>query len=310
MKIFLHIGPHKTGTTAIQAFLRRNTTELRRLGFHYPCTDPSLDNHHDLAIGLRSPSLCGETIRRIHGILDAAHQEGCHSVIFSSEMLAEHGIPVRGLPQIFEGHSKTVLAYIRRPDHLLESAYAQLVKEDSVRRREPIEEPPMPYDCGYLSVFKKWFRHFAQREMILAPFDPPQWPNRCLFADFCRMIGIDISDRFDTSIPRHEWNKSLSPALVEALRMTNKVLNLPSADRENLVFEFQRLAESRPDLFTRLEEKVPSDFTRRAFGILQPNLEIFRPYFREGFDESFLHLEEPVGIAPPAAFDFVKQTTQ
>ena len=92
--------------------------------------------------------------------------------------------------------------------------------------------------------------------------------------------------------------------------MTNKVLNLPSADRDNLVFEFQRLAESRRDLFTRRAETGPSDFKKRAFGILQPNLEIFRPYFREGFDESFLHLEEPVGIAPPAAFDFVKQTTQ
>jgi hypothetical protein len=310
MNVFLHIGPHKTGTTAIQAFLRRNTNELRRRGFYYPCTDPSTDNQHDLAIGLRAPSLCRETIGRIHEILDTSYREGCHSVVFSSEMFAEHEIPIHDFAHIFEGHQLTVLAYIRRPDHLLESAYAQLVKEDSARRAEALEEAPMPYDCSYTSVFPKWFPHFAPGKMVLAPFDPLQWPSGDLIADFCGMAGIEISNRFDTATPQHERNKSLPAALVEALRMTNKVLNLPSADREHLVFEFQILAESRPDLFTRLEEKVPSDFTRRAFGILQPNLEIFRPYFRVGFDESFLHFEEPVGIAAPEAFDFVKQPNQ
>jgi hypothetical protein len=293
MNIFLHIGPHKTGTTAIQAFLRRNTEELRHLGYHYPCTHPSLENHHDLAIGLRSQLHRDETIHRIHGILEAAQAEGCHSVIFSSEMLAEHGIPISGFPKMFEGHCTTVLAYIRRPDHLLESAYAQLVKEDSVRRREPIEEPPTPYDCGYITIFPKWFPHFAPGQMILAPFDPPQWPNRCLFADFCRMVGIEISDRIDTAIPRLESNKALPAALVEALRVTNIALDLPTDDREKLISEFRRHAESRPDLFAPREETGLSDFKKRAFGILQPNLEIFRPYFREGFDESFLHWKEP-----------------
>jgi hypothetical protein len=299
MNVFLHIGPHKTGTTAIQAFLRRNTTELLHLGFYYPCTDPSLENHHDLAIGLREPSLQGETIRRIHGILDAAQAESCHSVVFSSEMLAEHEIPIHDFPRIFEGHQVTVLAYIRRPDHLLVSAYAQVVKEDSVRRSEPIEEPPMSYDCGYGIIFPKWFPHFTPGEMVLAPFDPPQWPGGCLFADFCEMVGIEISGRFDTAIPRHESNKSLPPALVEALRITNKALNLPSADRENLVFEFQSLAESRPDLFPRGKDSISTNFRRQAFGILKSNLEIYRPYFRKGFDESFLHLEESAEAASP-----------
>lgn len=293
MKVFLHIGPHKTGTTTIQTFLRRNTAELLRLGYHYPCTNPSIDNHHDLAIGLRSPSLLGKTIRRIHGILDDARKEGCHSVVFSSEMLAEHEIPIHEFPEIFKGHHTTVIAYIRRPDHLLESTYAQLVKEDGVRRREPLEEPPMPYDCGYGLVFPKWFPHFAPGQMILAPFDPPQWPRGCLLADFCGMVGIAVSDRFDTAIPQQERNVSLPPALTEALRVTNKALMLPTDVRENLVFELQLLAYRRADLFTRVKPSIPSHFAKRAFEILQPNLETFRPYFREAFDESYLHLQEP-----------------
>jgi hypothetical protein len=211
-------------------------------------------------------------------------------------MFAEHEIPIHDFAHIFGGQPLTVLAYIRRPDHLLESTYAQLVKEDSLRRCEALEEPPMPYDCSYTSVFPKWFPHFAPGKMVLAPFDPLQWPGGDLLADFCGMAGIEISNRFDTAIPRHERNKSLPAALVEALRMTNKVLNLPSADREHLVFEFQMLAESRSDLFTCREQSAPSHFMRRAFEILQRNLEIFRPYFREGFDESFLHLKELAGV--------------
>ena len=34
--LFLHVGPHKTGTTAIQLFCERNRNELAKAGFWYP----------------------------------------------------------------------------------------------------------------------------------------------------------------------------------------------------------------------------------------------------------------------------------
>lgn len=35
-KVYLHIGTHKTGSTAVQAFVARHGDELKRLGLLYP----------------------------------------------------------------------------------------------------------------------------------------------------------------------------------------------------------------------------------------------------------------------------------
>ena len=36
VKIFVHIGTHKTGTTSIQKFARSNEEKLKMKGFFYP----------------------------------------------------------------------------------------------------------------------------------------------------------------------------------------------------------------------------------------------------------------------------------
>jgi hypothetical protein len=51
--LILHVGPHKTGTTALQAALATNADLLARFGVLYPTTGRSGDSHADLAPALR-----------------------------------------------------------------------------------------------------------------------------------------------------------------------------------------------------------------------------------------------------------------
>jgi hypothetical protein len=51
-KFYIHCGLHKTGTTALQAFLRQNTEKLRDAGVLYPyagCPDSCPAGHHNIA---------------------------------------------------------------------------------------------------------------------------------------------------------------------------------------------------------------------------------------------------------------------
>jgi hypothetical protein len=57
-KIILHVGTHKTGTTSIQHFCRRNQKELLKQGFLYPDSDlvglKSHPAHHDISHAIAS----------------------------------------------------------------------------------------------------------------------------------------------------------------------------------------------------------------------------------------------------------------
>ncbi len=136
-KIHFHIGPHKTGSSALQGFLSRNEATLaRRLG-----------------IGI----VVGEDIRNItkdfekrqfveaeHGLSalrDEILKDPCHTCIVSSEDLSG-GLPGRSsarkpyaqlwrnlsiIEKVFQDFDRRYYFFIREPEEWLQSAYRQNV---------------------------------------------------------------------------------------------------------------------------------------------------------------------------------------
>jgi len=51
---YIHVGPHKTGTTSIQWFLQENGVELLKHGYFVPESETKRGAHHALAEGLRA----------------------------------------------------------------------------------------------------------------------------------------------------------------------------------------------------------------------------------------------------------------
>ena len=86
-KCFLHIGTHKTGTTALQHFLRVNKQRLQERGVLIPvsgCIDPN-SGHHNIAWELNGD----DRFQGGYGTLDDLCAEisgsDCHAVVVSSE---------------------------------------------------------------------------------------------------------------------------------------------------------------------------------------------------------------------------------
>jgi hypothetical protein len=288
MKIILHIGPHKTGTSALQVFLHSHAATLSRHGIHYPALGGEERNHHAIVFGLRTPSLFGATVDRLRRIVSQAGSTEHRACIFSSEMFVEHEVPIEAIRDIFVGCEVQVLAYLRRPDHLWASAYAQLVKEVEARRTQRIDEDPPPYDCSYSTVLLKWMEHFAPGQMVLAPFDPPQWPGGNLFQDFLRMVGLDQVFPAMRAPSGIESNQSLPATLLEALRVSNASGRLSGDRHRLLVGRLEALAQEFPTAFGPPARLPTVELVRRSFKMLQPHLEVYRRYYRAGFDESFL----------------------
>jgi hypothetical protein len=84
---YIHIGPHKTGTTSIQWFLRENRAELLKHGYFVPESGNVHGGHHPLV-----RQLCGQEVPQHHRCAAAKFMEAlastlCEAVVISSEAL-------------------------------------------------------------------------------------------------------------------------------------------------------------------------------------------------------------------------------
>jgi hypothetical protein len=89
-KVYLHIGPPKTGTTYLQDVLWRNRELLRRRGVIFPGESPA--THFHAALDLRGIRFCGYDNPQVPGawprLVEQIHGAGTPRVVISHEVLS------------------------------------------------------------------------------------------------------------------------------------------------------------------------------------------------------------------------------
>lgn len=282
MNLYIHVGPHKTGTSAIQAFMHKNHDALRERGAWYlgwaGATNQTYLAHAFLKAHPAAPEM-------LHRYLDAATNAGCDICILSSEAFSKKDFDPGALLLSLGASQATFIAYLRRPDDRLVSVFGQLVRQN--RRIRPIGES-WRYDPTYRTYLEKWALAEGHR-LLLSPYDVRQWPDGSLVNDFLANVGID-PDGLDRSMERQETNRSLPGSLTEALRLANG-LDISEETRQEFLLGLQALAESRPDLFAGgdLLDTGQRIALRQE---LRDSLDVWRQYYRPGFDERFLFEED------------------
>jgi len=239
-KLVLHIGCHKTGSTAIQNYLFYNRLWLKHFGVYYPkpIHGASLlsSNHSDLrdaarAEGqMRSPHIHPRTgpfsklldtyIRRIIRADAPLTVLSCEGWSAQMNMFAHRMAP---LAEYFD---VKVVAVMRRPDYFIESLYRQRIAniEHLETRAFPefIRTPTMRRAIfDRTSIFGWWGSIFGDENINVIPYEPAR-------------PGFDLMDRFFTAAEmpvgaaRHlpmrnnRANRSLGPGGVELIRLHHK----------------------------------------------------------------------------------------
>lgn len=150
-RLYLHIGSHKTGTTAIQSFARTNQDELRQQGLWYPdyspISDRKADAHHDLSHAIAGDSKYYDlpTLEElVHYWFKTASKTG-DDILLSAEPFWRHIIDTDGHKSWFEGRrllfarvadllnsfDVTVVVVLRRQDDYIRSLYQELVMKSA-----------------------------------------------------------------------------------------------------------------------------------------------------------------------------------
>ncbi len=222
MKIFLHIGNYKTGSTAIQSFLFQNRERLRELGYYVPETGRIGDAHHAWAGTFSGRPGSPADPDTLYGDIRAELAVcGCDKAIVSTETLFNGMLPkevVRRLP----GHEIVVVAYLRRQDEFASAFYMQLVKHPNFMEANPPDLSRFLKKQGaidYLRILRQWAEVVGQQATIVYPYEKSQLPNG-LMADFLNRIGI-APDAFPAGTEAPSVNVTIETELIEYLRIAN-----------------------------------------------------------------------------------------
>ena len=272
-KVILHIGLHKTGTTALQTFLFDNADLLSEKGISYFTRDRKSKNHHFLAAMFRGADSNRDNAQRmVEEIMTAANHR---RVIISSEILCEGNVDIVGFLSLFQPYDFQAIAYIRHPCDLTVSAFNERVRDPNARRTEPIESLPLSYDPSLRYALGEWVK---TGNLTLCPYDRKQWFGGNIYSDFLHQIGVDGSE---LKIPENERNVSLPFLFIEAIR----ILNASGIDEKSRtqIIDILRQAHSNPEGYA-----MSADGCLRCVDALAKSMPTYRPFLREGFDESFL----------------------
>lgn len=176
--LIVHIGPYKTGSTAIQKVLAASRRNLESASILYPTSKKAqpLEAHHSLARFMRTGP--GPGISLVYGPDELAATLGstrADFVVLSSEGFSNPSFPaskvaaLAALAQV-SGFSMTVVAFIRPQAEMMNSWYVQDVKD--FRRPGPFAEFAAA-DNAWLEHtprFKAWTTHPSVR-FVAVPFN-------------------------------------------------------------------------------------------------------------------------------------------
>ena len=160
MKVYLHIGMSKAGSTAIQQCLVRSMPALREAGVCFAKAGRSRGAHYGVLRALKK----GAGRDEIAAALDEAQQADAHTLVLSAEgfwMLPDPA--VQTIADALAGHEVEVVLYLRRPDSYLASSYRQRIKKKRGQTGEQayVSEPHV--HLRYDQVLARWERPFRLR---------------------------------------------------------------------------------------------------------------------------------------------------
>lgn len=289
-RLFLHIGFPKTGTTALQLFLRRNAQLLAQQGIHYP--DIGYAFHHRLAHHFLTTQE-NEDVRRVFELyvtgdeplpnsdkvgtvpaVDALQElaflraEGFQTAIISSEVFVWYwrDIDYGLLRKALADFDVTVIAYLRPQAEFVEAAYRQAVQGEENCCDQSFSEYMKWYDWSavdYFEILEKWRALFGTDRIEVVPYVRRELYGRDIRTDFLQRVGAAEGAPYDFRA-RYD-NTSHSAPVIGLLRKLNKRGDLAADRRFRLrrrLGTIDRLVALRGD-WTLFDQREISEIERR-----------------------------------------------
>jgi capsular polysaccharide export protein len=208
MRLLLHAGMHRTGSTDLQIFLERNRAALAAAGVRYPGEGR---NHQDLAWALFRGDAKGADVAAL------LPREGDGTTVLSAEDFFIHQ-DLGWLKAVRKRAEVRVRVYLRRQDDWLNSWYNQHVKWPFHRRKSQMS--PKRFlatmdDFHWLdfeATLGRWAHALGEEAVEIAPVErgfAAEGQVEDVIADFVARLGLSgaglerPASRHNESMPVH-----------------------------------------------------------------------------------------------------------
>jgi hypothetical protein len=260
MKVTLHIGQSKTGTSAIQSFLTINRKALADQGILYPAASVwgmpvDLGSHNAVADAIAGkvsyPHISAEKYRE--AFFKEAHQRSLHHMILSAEHFfgghprvwdisderdydAAYQIKVQRTARWLTGCDVDLIVYLRPHASWLSSGIAQNIRTAGfVANLDPLMSDLEFFEMfrptlRYERLLSMWRAILAPRTLTVVPYRRDTLINGSSVHDFLFHAGID-ANRLPQVSAKHEINPSLTREYLEVRRQRTKTFRSVSEAR-------------------------------------------------------------------------------
>jgi hypothetical protein len=249
MKVIIHAGMHKTGSSSIQSHF--GTTKYDGLTyarwesvnhsalFVLLFWDPDKAAHYH-SFRVRGPEFCS-TLPQLRSeskelLIDDMNSLGGNTLLFSAEDISSYGIGKPANPRMAEFFRRwttdiTVMAYVRAPRSFAVSAFQQRLKGPVLRK------------LNIATLFRNYRASVSQLDdaygassVLLKPYARELLINGDVVQDFAAFLQLKMNE-----LPQVESNTTLSAeatALLYVQRRLGKgfVAGFPNANRANRLF--------------------------------------------------------------------------
>jgi hypothetical protein len=205
-RVVLHIGMHKTGTTAFQSFCMDHWNTLQAAGFLYPDAGRPLFHavrygHHLLPWSINgrvtSAPYWPEKVSSAE-VWTALNEElatsASHTAVLSSEEFETlNSDEVAVLAARLSQFDVTPVVWLRRLDDLVQAMYANDVVYNSQKSEFTEYVNTFPIPLNYSVLLQPWLDRFAQPPLIRF-YTPETAAKGAIVDDIAQSIGLNLSD--------------------------------------------------------------------------------------------------------------------
>tara|TARA_R110001583_G_scaffold195533_1_gene375559 strand:- start:101 stop:1432 length:1332 start_codon:yes stop_codon:yes gene_type:complete len=195
-KIFIHVGPPKTGTSAIQSWFSKNTSQLRSNGVYYPAH--ALDSNGvssgnlNTVCDILTPNDGSKVTRiivsekKVALLLNDFYKSDFTTLFLSSEFFIQHMVLLKKL--IPEAN---FIAYLRNPIEILESNYNQGVKRANFKHKINLSVFSSIPHVNYLLEYGK---KIDDESLHIRFYDATLLLNGSLLHDILSVLEVKIDE--------------------------------------------------------------------------------------------------------------------
>lgn len=196
MRFIIHIGPPKTGTSAIQKWCLEHHERLLKCGIYYPKHEldaNGVSSGNLLSIYNRSADSLVFSVDKYNQLVSQAESSGVSTILLSSEFFFQC------VPELVINIPNAVfVGYVRFELNIIESSYNQTVKRHN---RSSLIAIPERARSKSLGLLKRYIRDFGAERFMLRAYEQQAFFGGNITSDLLKAINLSEEIIADLSAP-------------------------------------------------------------------------------------------------------------